>query len=612
MAGGDSGKHYRSIRDYLLFLLISSSPSITITAVSLTAVHSNEARLRKMAFGIDSLLSNSAKRVTGMFSALGVNHVLKGKEASNNLGLCTSPISREKTKTQCWLSFRGVICDEGHKLGEFNSTNTESRFQTCRTKNAVAVKKLYMSKKWIVTATPMINRVPASSDISISSGTPVEIGPLEIKQHSALQCRAKYQYWPLYLFDTELFASLLNKGLLGGGSLAQDTRDKKRTEISFQLNGFYPDYAEKVSAANKACREKNRDELNATEREVRAAKKVTNAANSAGGQGSLDGFLHSSQDSTGRKQIQTLEAPTSHREALTDKTAKDNRLRNARWRQAPDGHDHTEKYSEWKRNDKAKHFLWGMQHKTHFHIADRIEADNAISSEAKIDEDLGDILPEGCPGHEALDPADNDLHFCMCLTDPSFSIVFEASKRRNMLKQRTELVQYMEVHMREARRIVRQASKEMTPRSQRQDLKHTFSKANPRSSEDEAYLVQCKGTANSELPPLSEWVEELMTFTFSPDLSIMMLTITAIPLRAPPSLISTQIVASTPHDTLSDMDTNATGLKDCKMFEVRGSLLFATIKVEGQKLVAKHRRAKLVANHRMGTALMWLLWVQIT
>ncbi|EXJ92550.1 hypothetical protein A1O3_01102 [Capronia epimyces CBS 606.96] len=72
-----------------------------------------------------------------------------------------------------------------------------------------------------------------------------------------------------------------------------------------------PDYAEKVSAANKACREKHRDELNAKKREVRAAKKVINTANSAKGQGSLDGFLRSNQDSTGRKQIQTLEAPTS-------------------------------------------------------------------------------------------------------------------------------------------------------------------------------------------------------------------------------------------------------------------------------------------------------------
>src|SRR5690349_19747867 len=41
--------------------------------------------------------------------------------------------------------FHRVICDEGHKL------------KNCRTQNSVAVDKLYCPKKWIVTATPMIN-----------------------------------------------------------------------------------------------------------------------------------------------------------------------------------------------------------------------------------------------------------------------------------------------------------------------------------------------------------------------------------------------------------------------------------------------------------------------
>ncbi len=39
------------------------------------------------------------------------------------------------------------ICDEGHKL------------KNCRTQNAISIEKLYAPKKWIVTATPMINRV---------------------------------------------------------------------------------------------------------------------------------------------------------------------------------------------------------------------------------------------------------------------------------------------------------------------------------------------------------------------------------------------------------------------------------------------------------------------
>ncbi|EXJ93958.1 hypothetical protein A1O1_02351 [Capronia coronata CBS 617.96] len=42
----------------------------------------------------------------------------------------------------------------------------------------------------------------------------------QVFNDSAPRYQARYQKWPVYIFNPKVFASLLNKGLLGGGSLA--------------------------------------------------------------------------------------------------------------------------------------------------------------------------------------------------------------------------------------------------------------------------------------------------------------------------------------------------------------------------------------------------------
>ncbi|KAI1622650.1 hypothetical protein EDD37DRAFT_482716 [Exophiala viscosa] len=117
--------------------------------------------------------------------------------------------------------FHRVICDEGHKL------------KNCRTRNATAIDKLYAPKKWIVTATPMINSVadllgylylfwnPAWKLLMDRlDGWEIPTTAEELYKEETLvtfreKCpnyQAKFGEVPLFMFDPQPYAALINSG----------------------------------------------------------------------------------------------------------------------------------------------------------------------------------------------------------------------------------------------------------------------------------------------------------------------------------------------------------------------------------------------------------------
>ncbi|KIX01027.1 uncharacterized protein Z518_10093 [Rhinocladiella mackenziei CBS 650.93] len=125
--------------------------------------------------------------------------------------------------------FHRVICDEGHKL------------KNPRTKNAKAVEVLYAPKLWIVTATPMMNRVSDllgylclfwrpewNDDLDVLDGWTLPSSATKRYEKTTLddwQDRAphycqKYRHQPMFLFDPALFTKLHNQGELAGGRVS--------------------------------------------------------------------------------------------------------------------------------------------------------------------------------------------------------------------------------------------------------------------------------------------------------------------------------------------------------------------------------------------------------
>ncbi|KIW86925.1 uncharacterized protein Z519_12390 [Cladophialophora bantiana CBS 173.52] len=119
--------------------------------------------------------------------------------------------------------FHRVICDEGHRL------------KNCRTLNSIAIDKLYAPKKWVVTATPMMNRIldllgylylfwqpQWESNLDSLDAFVLPSDPEMVYRQSTLlqwmtQCekyQKKYKDWPLFLFNPRTFAALINRGKL--------------------------------------------------------------------------------------------------------------------------------------------------------------------------------------------------------------------------------------------------------------------------------------------------------------------------------------------------------------------------------------------------------------
>lgn len=125
--------------------------------------------------------------------------------------------------------FQRVICDEGHKL------------KNCRTKNSIAIDKLYCPNRWIVTATPMINRVtdmlgylyllwnPAwSKDLDSLDGwdhpgNNESLYSFDTKKEFLELCPnycEKYHNLPLFVLDPRAFATMINSGKMENTSTA--------------------------------------------------------------------------------------------------------------------------------------------------------------------------------------------------------------------------------------------------------------------------------------------------------------------------------------------------------------------------------------------------------
>ena len=126
--------------------------------------------------------------------------------------------------------FKRVINDEGHKL------------KNCRTQISKAISKLLCSELWIVTATPMMNRVSDMlgyltlfwkpewlTDLEALDGYELPLSPerqfttrsIEDWEKKAVNYVKKYDGWPMFLFNPHSFATLVNKGAIARGTTAQ-------------------------------------------------------------------------------------------------------------------------------------------------------------------------------------------------------------------------------------------------------------------------------------------------------------------------------------------------------------------------------------------------------